>query len=148
MSDATLRTRFAIVDGEDLPDVLTTGDVARICQVAPRTASKWIDSGDLEGYRLPGSKDRRTTRAQFVRFLNRRGMLDLLRIRERDGGGDSSRTVDPEVAGSSPAVELDPVCREIQELRRLLHAVDARILGLSRQLSGLSVSSPLSSPPA
>ncbi|NLE61752.1 MAG: helix-turn-helix domain-containing protein, partial [Planctomycetes bacterium] len=24
-------------------DVLTTGDVARICNVAPRTVSKWFD---------------------------------------------------------------------------------------------------------
>jgi len=39
--------------------VLTTGEVARICNVAPRTVSKWFDSGQLRGYRIPGSKDRR-----------------------------------------------------------------------------------------
>ena len=36
-------------------DVLTTGDVARICNVASRTVSKWFDSGQLRGYRIPGS---------------------------------------------------------------------------------------------
>ena len=41
-------------------DVLTTGEVARICKVAPRTVTKWFDSGQLRGYRIPGSKDRRT----------------------------------------------------------------------------------------
>ena len=40
-------------------DVLTTGEVAKICNVAPRTVSKWFDSGALHGYRIPGSKDRR-----------------------------------------------------------------------------------------
>ena len=40
-------------------DVLTTGEVAKICNVAPRTVSKWFDSGALTGYRIPGSKDRR-----------------------------------------------------------------------------------------
>ena len=40
-------------------EVLTTGEVAKICNVAPRTVSKWFDSGQLQGYRIPGSKDRR-----------------------------------------------------------------------------------------
>ncbi|MEM6855338.1 MAG: regulator, partial [Planctomycetota bacterium] len=28
-------------------DILTTGEVAKICNVAPRTVSKWFDSGQL-----------------------------------------------------------------------------------------------------
>ena len=36
-------------------EVLTTGEVAKICNVAPRTVSKWFDSGSLKGYRIPGS---------------------------------------------------------------------------------------------
>ncbi len=55
-------------------DVLTTGDVARICNVAPRTVSKWFDSGQLRGYRIPGSKDRRIPLAQLVRFMKAHGM--------------------------------------------------------------------------
>jgi len=35
--------------------VFTTGQVAKICKVAPRTVSKWFDSGRLKGYRIPGS---------------------------------------------------------------------------------------------
>ena len=55
-------------------DVLTTGDVARICNVAPRTVSKWFDSGQLRGYRIPGSKDRRIPLAQLVRFMRAHGI--------------------------------------------------------------------------
>src|SRR5688500_12672714 len=55
-------------------DVLTTGEVARICNVAPRTVSKWFDSGALHGYRIPGSKDRRIPLNQLIRFMKHHGM--------------------------------------------------------------------------
>ena len=55
-------------------DVLTTGEVAKICNVAPRTVSKWFDSGQLRGYRIPGSKDRRIPVDQLVRFMRAHGI--------------------------------------------------------------------------
>jgi excisionase family DNA binding protein len=55
-------------------DVLTTGEVAKICSVAPRTVSKWFDSGALHGYRIPGSKDRRIPLNQLIRFMKHHGM--------------------------------------------------------------------------
>ena len=55
-------------------DVLTTGEVAKICNVAPRTVSKWFDSGALHGYRIPGSKDRRIPLTQLIRFMKHHGM--------------------------------------------------------------------------
>lgn len=60
-------------------EVLTTGQVARICNVAPRTVSKWFDTGQLRGYRIPGSKDRRIPLQHLVRFMKAHGMpLDEL----------------------------------------------------------------------
>ncbi len=50
-------------------NILTTGDVARICHVAPRTVSKWFDNGQLKGYRIPGSKDRRIPVSELIRFM-------------------------------------------------------------------------------
>lgn len=50
-------------------NVLTTGDVAKICHVAPRTVSKWFDNGQLRGYRIPGSKDRRIPVSELLRFM-------------------------------------------------------------------------------
>ncbi len=55
-------------------NVLTTGDVARICNVAPRTVSKWFDSGQLKGYRIPGSKDRRIPVSELIRFMKAHNM--------------------------------------------------------------------------
>jgi two-component system response regulator RpaA len=54
--------------------VFTTGQVAKICKVAPRTVSKWFDSGRLKGYRIPGSQDRRIPREHLRRFLKEHGM--------------------------------------------------------------------------
>jgi excisionase family DNA binding protein len=55
-------------------DVLTTGEVAKICNVAPRTVSKWFDSGSLKGYRIPGSRDRRIPTAELVKFMRAHGI--------------------------------------------------------------------------
>ena len=55
-------------------NVLTTGDVAKICNVAPRTVSKWFDNGQLKGYRIPGSKDRRIPVSELLRFMKMHNM--------------------------------------------------------------------------
>ncbi len=54
--------------------VYTTGDVALICHVAPRTVTKWIDSGRLKGYKLPGSDARRIPHDNLIEFLLYHGM--------------------------------------------------------------------------
>jgi excisionase family DNA binding protein len=55
-------------------EVLTTGEVAKICNVAPRTVSKWFDSGSLKGYRIPGSRDRRIPSAELMKFMRAHGI--------------------------------------------------------------------------
>ena len=54
--------------------IYTTGQIAKICKVAPRTVSKWFDSGRLRGYRIPGSQDRRIPREHLINFLKEHGM--------------------------------------------------------------------------
>ena len=62
-------------------DVLTTGQVAQICNVAPRTVTKWFDSGQLKGYRIPGSRDRRIPTCELIRFMKAHEMpIDALDI--------------------------------------------------------------------
>ena len=60
----------------DLPkrDIYTTGQIAYACGVAPRTVANWIDQGLLKGYRVPGSTDRRVTRATLLEFMLAHGM--------------------------------------------------------------------------
>lgn len=54
--------------------ILTSGEVAKIMCVAPRTVSKWYDSGRLRGWRLPGSLDRRFLAADVLAFAREAGM--------------------------------------------------------------------------
>jgi CheY-like chemotaxis protein len=64
--------------------VFTTGQVAKICKVAPRTVSLWFDSGKLRGDRIPGSQDRRIPRDHLIKFLKEHGMpLGDLETEER-----------------------------------------------------------------
>ena len=50
-------------------NVLSTGQVAKFCNVAPRSVSKWFDSGLLKGYILPASKDRRVPLIELESFM-------------------------------------------------------------------------------
>jgi hypothetical protein len=52
----------------------TTGQVARICDVAPQTAVKWFDRGLIRGYRIPGGQDRRIPRANLIDFMKAHGI--------------------------------------------------------------------------
>lgn len=52
-----------------LKEVLTTGQVARICNVTIRTVIKWFESGRLPGYKIPESKDRRIPKENLRDFL-------------------------------------------------------------------------------
>lgn len=60
-----------------MEEVFTTGQIAKLCMVASRTAAKWIDRGMLKGWRLPGSNDRRVSRSAFIAFLDKYQMPTL-----------------------------------------------------------------------
>ena len=80
-------------------NILTTGEVAKICNVAPRTVSKWFDSGQLKGDRIPGSKDRRIPLNELVRFMKRHNMpatilpVDKIRVLVVDSNDHAASTL-------------------------------------------------------
>jgi hypothetical protein len=57
----------------DWSKVLTTGQIARMCNVAPRTVSKWCDERGLRHHKHAVSGDRRVRRADLVAYLQRTG---------------------------------------------------------------------------
>lgn len=57
-----------------MSQVFTTGQVAKICKVSTATVTKWIDSGQLKGYRIPGSQYRRVPRHRLIQFLKSNGL--------------------------------------------------------------------------
>lgn len=57
-------------------ETCTTGEVARRCGVTKRTVVKWIESGRLRGYTIPGSRHRRVAAADLAAFMKAHGIPD------------------------------------------------------------------------
>lgn len=55
-------------------DILTTGQVAKLCKVAPRTVCNWCDGNKLKYYRIPLSEDRRVQKVHLIEFMKEYGM--------------------------------------------------------------------------
>jgi excisionase family DNA binding protein len=54
--------------------VFTTGEAAKICKVSQQTIIRCFDSGQLKGFRVPGSKFRRIPRDLLYRFMKENGI--------------------------------------------------------------------------
>jgi excisionase family DNA binding protein len=54
--------------------VFSTLEAAKVCQVSEQTIIHCFDSGQLKGYRLPGSRDRRIPREALFRFMEETGI--------------------------------------------------------------------------
>jgi len=53
---------------------LTTGDIAKYCDVNQRTVIRWLDKGALKGFKLPGRGNNRVKLDDFIKFLKQNGM--------------------------------------------------------------------------
>ncbi len=54
--------------------VFTTGEAAKICKVSQQTIIRCFDSGQLKGFRVPGSRFRRIPRDALYRFMKENGI--------------------------------------------------------------------------
>lgn len=54
--------------------VYTTGEAAKICKVSQQTIIRCFDSGQLKGFRVPGSRFRRIPRDQLFLFMRDNGI--------------------------------------------------------------------------
>ena len=54
--------------------VFTTGEAAKICKVSQQTIIRCFDSGQLKGFRVPGSRFRRIPREQLFMFMRDNGI--------------------------------------------------------------------------
>jgi len=58
----------------DMKTVFTTGEAAKICKVSQQTIIRCFDSGQLKGFRVPGSRFRRIPRDILFRFMKDNGI--------------------------------------------------------------------------
>lgn len=73
------RSTIGQPDGLGLPmrnskTVYTTGEAARICKVSQQTIIRCFDSGQLKGFRVPGSRFRRIPRETLQKFMKENGI--------------------------------------------------------------------------
>ncbi len=54
--------------------VFTTGEAAKICKVSQQTIIRCFDSGQLKGFRVPGSRFRRIPRELLFTFMKENGI--------------------------------------------------------------------------
>lgn len=54
--------------------VFTTGEAAKICKVSQQTIIRCFDSGQLKGFRVPGSRFRRIPRNELYQFMKDNGI--------------------------------------------------------------------------
>ena len=65
-------------------DVLSTSQIAELLSVSPRTVTKWFDSGQLRGWRVPsqsgktGSGHRRVSLRGLLDFIHKHQMNELM----------------------------------------------------------------------
>lgn len=52
-----------------LKAVYTTGEVAEICRLSQQTIIRCFDNGQIEGFRVPGSRFRRIPRPALMKFM-------------------------------------------------------------------------------
>lgn len=76
----------------------TTGQVAKMMKVCPRTVAKWCDNGMIEHYRVPGSRDRRMTKEALIEFVNANAVPMPKEL--KDGSSEQRQNVQASKAGN------------------------------------------------
>lgn len=64
----------------------SSGDVAKICNVTPRTIIRWISGGKLAAFKLPGRGNNRIAEEDLIAFLKANAMpvpQDLIKVEDR-----------------------------------------------------------------
>jgi excisionase family DNA binding protein len=59
---------------ERMKTVFTTGEAAKICKVSQQTIIRCFDNGQLQGFRVPGSRFRRIPREKLYKFMKDNGI--------------------------------------------------------------------------
>ncbi|OGN97260.1 MAG: hypothetical protein A2Z77_06465 [Chloroflexi bacterium RBG_13_51_36] len=58
-----------MADNDQMNDMLTVREVARLLHVHPNTLRRWTNNGRLKAYRITPRGDRRFKREEIARFL-------------------------------------------------------------------------------
>ncbi|WP_261841209.1 response regulator [Aliamphritea ceti] len=98
---------------------LTSGVIASLCNVNPRTVLRWINSGKLKAFRLPGG-NHRILEADFINFLQENSLPIPAELNRTDT--DTAQSADVKTA-ESPARPKVLIVDDEKEVRRAISRV-------------------------
>ncbi len=105
--------------------VFTTGQAAKIMKISQQAVIRLFDSGELKGFRVPGSTFRRIPYELLIKFINEQ--KDLVAIEDTNPLVEAIHLVDKEPEKSE---EGTAYCKSLFELGALLqqHTYATRIV--------------------
>ena len=102
-------------------DVYTTGEAAELCKISQQTIIRCFDKGQLDGFRVPGSRFRRIPREALLRFMrNNEIPTDELGVAHSDAG-----PAKPAGGGTRRVLVVDDDAAIVEMVAELL-ATDSR----------------------
>ena len=97
-----------------MKNVFTTGEVAKICNVTIRTVIKWFESGELKGFKIPNSRDRRIPKENLIVFMKKHGIpLNRLDFDNKKRAKVGLPEVDTHVGAAKEIFEVTKVKEKI-----------------------------------
>ena len=52
-------------------DVFTAGEIAKICRTSRQTVNRWLNSGEIEGFRTTETAIWKVTRKELIKFMKK-----------------------------------------------------------------------------
>ena len=72
-------------DSMDAQTLYTTGDVAKILDVSPRTVARLCDNGEIKAQRLSPRSPRRITQQALQTYITQNGLDLLIPVKSKNG---------------------------------------------------------------
>jgi DNA-binding transcriptional MerR regulator len=114
-------------------ETYTTGEIAKLCSVSPRTVCKWFDSGLLQGFKVPGSKFRKVTHPQLMAFMREHGIDVPADMKDKPKAQDApkrpARDKQADAAWKRITSEIKQTKRTVKD--KAVHLLDSNLQALS-----------------
>ena len=125
-------------------DILTAGEVAKICRTSRQTVNRWLKYGELKGYRPTKKSDWRITRKELLKFMVENNIplefinegkikilvvddeVNMVKTIERAFKNEEKFIIETAYSGFSAGIKLEKFKPEVIILDIILGDIDGR----------------------